>query len=116
MVHPVQLLSTSRRVDLSLQKSSLMVLIYLKAFQFLKLTFIHDSREIESREQLVKSVGWQIVYIISFKKETKFLQKKFHNLWTTILLTPESTVLFQSSQSSNIGKDSCILGLVLKWG
>ena len=44
MVPPVQLLSTSRRVDLSLQKSSLMVLIYLKAFQFLKLTFIHDSR------------------------------------------------------------------------
>ena len=82
----------------------------LKAFQFLKLTFI------ESREQLVKSVGWQIVYIISFKKETKFLQKKFHNLWITILLTPASTVLFQSSQSSNTSKASCILGLVLKWG
>ena len=57
MVHPVQLLSTTRRVDLSLQKSSLMVLIYLKAFKFLKLTFIHDSREIHSREQLVKKLS-----------------------------------------------------------
>ena len=75
MVHPVELSSTSSRVDLSLQKSSLMVLIYLKAFQFLKLTFIPDSRDIESREQLVKSVGWQIVYIISFKKETIFFFK-----------------------------------------
>ena len=86
MVHPGQLLGTSRRLDLSLQKSSLMVLIYLKAFQFLKLTFIPDSREIESREQLVKSVGRQIVYIISFKKGTKILQKKFHNLWTQFYL------------------------------
>ena len=37
MVHPVQLLSTSRRVDLSLQKSSLMVLIYLKSISISKI-------------------------------------------------------------------------------
>ena len=37
MVHPVQLLSTTRRVDLSLQKSSLMVLIYLKSISISKI-------------------------------------------------------------------------------